>query len=106
MVKTISKLSNKERDLLERSTIARKGRIFEVKIPKTISGVLRTSYHVVELKQLSPVLPLVEKIEIVISPPDSYQRKIGFQKMLLDILLKLPQRFINRNVSLDITSTK
>ena len=90
MVKTITKLSNKERELLQRSTIARKGRIFEVKIPKCISGLLRTSYQVVELKQLAPVLPLVEKVEIVVSPPESFQRPLGFQKMLLDILLKLP----------------
>jgi len=90
MVKIISKLSKIERELLQRSAIARKGRIFEVKIPKCITGHFSNSYEVVELSQLSPVLPLVEKVEIVISPPEGFQRKIGFQKMLLDILLKLP----------------
>ena len=106
LVKSISKLSKIEKELLQRSSIVRKGRIFEVKIPKTITGHFTTSYEVVELNQLSPVLPLVEKVDIVISPPESFQRKIGFHKMLLDLLLKLPQRFMDKNLSLDVTSTK
>lgn len=78
LVKVVSKLSKVERELLERSAIARKDRSFKVEIPKCVVGHFSNSYEVMTMSQLAPVLPLVEKLEITIRPPESYKSKLGF----------------------------
>lgn len=58
------------------------------------------------MEQLSPILPLVEKLEIVIRPSESHRRSKNYHKELLNILLNLPERFMDKKISIHAVSTK
>ena len=75
-------------------------------LPRFNLGHYSNSYEVIKMEQIGRILPLVDKLEIVVRSPENYTRNQSFHKELLSLLLQLPARFMNKKISIDAESTK
>ena len=91
---------------MENSAIVRENKVFKMTIPRVDVGRFSNSYEIVKTKQIERILPLVDKLVISIRPPEGHSRKTSYHKELLNILLQLPARFMDKKITIDAVSTQ